>query len=169
MKYEPSLFVTNYEQIKEVFKIFNQVKVIALKLIISLIAFWIGLDLFFDATISDILSFGVTTTLITYFVADRILLSRIGKRNTLIAEFIIAYLIVWIFGSILLNGYLQIAWGSVISAGIITATEVFVHEYLLKKMPALKKERRQHRRFRPSLRYATEIAEEHEFKGRKKK
>ncbi len=140
----------------------EQVKVIIMKLMVCLIAFWIGLDLFFDASISDIVSFAVTTTAITYIVADRILLPRIGKMNTLMAEFILAYVVVWIFGSILLNGYLQIAWGSEISAGIITATEVFVHQYLLKHMPSKNKDRtqRQQRRFRPGFRYATEFAEE---------
>jgi hypothetical protein len=146
----------------------QQTKVILIKFIVCLIAFWIGLDLFFDAGFSDILSFAVTTTVITYFIADRILLPRIGKRNTLMAEFILAYTIVWIFGSILLEGYLQIAWGSIISAGIITAGEVFVHQYLLKHMPARKTVKRQHRRFRPaSLKYATEFAEEQDPRDKK--
>ncbi|MBN3556557.1 YndM family protein [Fictibacillus nanhaiensis] len=140
----------------------EQVKVIMMKLIVCIIAFWIGLDLFFDASISDIVSFAVTTTVITYVVADRILLPRIGKNNTLMAEFILAYIVVWIFGSILLNGYMQIAWGSVIAAGIITATEVFVHQYLLKHMTSINRDRtgRHQRRFRPGFRYATEFAEE---------
>ncbi|MBH0163564.1 YndM family protein [Fictibacillus sp. 7GRE50] len=149
----------------------DQVKVIIMKFLVCLIAFWIGLDLFFDASISDIVSFAVTTTAITYIVADRILLPRIGKNNTLMAEFILAYMVVWIFGSILLNGYMQIAWGSVIAAGIITATEVFVHQYLLKHMPSKNKERngRQQRRFRPGFRYATEFAEEQDPRNKNNK
>lgn len=147
----------------------EQVKVIIMKLIVCLIAFWIGLDLLFDATLSDIVSFAVTTTAITYIIADRILLPRIGKRNTLMAEFILAYVVVWIFGSILLDGYLQIAWGSVIAAGIITAAEVFVHQYLLKHISAKNSDRKQHRRFRPGLRYATEFAEEQDPRGKNKK
>lgn len=144
-------------------------KVIIMKFIVCLIAFWIGLDLFFDATLSDVISFAATTTAITYIIADRILLPRIGKTNTLMAEFILAYLVVWIFGSILLNGYLQIAWGSVISAGIITATEVFVHQYLLKHIKGTAKNTRQQRRFRPGFRYATEFAEEQDPRGKKNK
>ncbi|KZE67670.1 hypothetical protein AWM68_18015 [Fictibacillus phosphorivorans] len=147
----------------------EQAKVIIMKFIVCLIAFWIGLDLFFDATLSDVISFAATTTAITYIIADRILLPRIGKTNTLMAEFILAYLVVWIFGSILLNGYLQIAWGSVISAGIITATEVFVHQYLLKHIKGTEKKPRQQRRFRPGFRYATEFAEEQDPRGKKNK
>jgi membrane protein implicated in regulation of membrane protease activity len=145
----------------------ERAKVIIMKFIICLIAFWIGLDLLFDATFTDIVSFAAATTVITYLIADRILLPRIGKRNTLIAEFIMAYFIVWIFGSILLNGYLQIAWGSVISAGIITATEVFVHQYIRKQISERNPEKRQQRRFRPGLRYATEFAEEQDPRGKK--
>jgi hypothetical protein len=148
----------------------EQARGILIKFIVSLIAFWIALDLFFDATISDVISFAVTATAVSYILADRILLPRLGKKNTLMAEFILIYMIVWIFGSILLNGYLQIAWGSIISAGIITAGEVFVHQYLLKHMPERKKVKRQHRRFRqPSLRYATEFAEEQDPRDKKKK
>ncbi|MCM3718708.1 YndM family protein [Fictibacillus phosphorivorans] len=148
----------------------EKAKGILIKFIVSLIAFSVGLDLFFDATISDILSFAVAATAISYILADRILLPRFGKKNTLMAEFILIYMIVWIFGSILLDGYLQIAWGSLISAGIITAGEVFVHQYLLKHMPERKKGKHQHRRFRqPRLRYATEFAEEKDPRDHKKK
>ncbi|MCK6256210.1 YndM family protein [Fictibacillus sp. KIGAM418] len=137
----------------------EQAKVILIKFIVSLIAFSIGLDLFFDATLTDIISFGVTVTAVSYILADRILLPRIGSTNTLMAEFILTYMIVWIFGAILLHGYLQIAWGSAISAIIITAAEVYVHRYLLKHLPERKREIRHHGAT-PKLRFVTEFAED---------
>jgi hypothetical protein len=78
----------------------------------------------------------------------------------LMADFILAYGIVWLFGSVLLNSYLQIAWGSAITAVILTATEVFVHRYLLSNLPAMRKRERRERNMSPNLQYATEFAEE---------
>ncbi|WNB93028.1 YndM family protein [Bacillus sp. NEB1478] len=145
------------------------IKALLLKFIVCLIAFSIGLDLVFDASIREIISFSITTTAVTYILADRILLPRIGNRNTLMAEFMIVYAIVWLFGSVLLNGYLQIAWGSAISAILLIAAEVFVHRYLIKNVPAVKTERRRVSRLRPNLRYATEFAEETDPDPKKKK
>jgi biotin transporter BioY len=135
-------------------------KVLLIKFVACLVAFYIGLDLFFNATIGDIVSFSVTTTIISYIIGDRILLPRIGNRNALMADFILAYGIVWLFGSVLLNSYLQIAWGSAITAVILTATEVFVHRYLLSNLPAMRKRERRERNMSPNLQYATEFAEE---------
>lgn len=97
------------------------------KFIICLVAYTIGLDLFFDATWTDILSFSLTIAIISYFVGDRILLPLIGSRNALVIDFFLAYGVVWLFGNVLFNRYEQIAWGSIISAIIITAGEIFVH------------------------------------------
>jgi hypothetical protein len=143
------------------------IKALLLKFIACLIAFSVGLDLFFDASIREIISFSITATVVTYVLADRILLPRIGKRNTLMAEFMMTYAIVWLFGAVLLNGYLQIAWGSAISAGIITAAEVLIHRFLFNNSPAVKTEKRRVSRLRPNLKYATEFAEEHDPKGKK--
>jgi hypothetical protein len=146
----------------------EQVKVLLFKFLASMAAFAVGLDLFFDAGIGDIFSFSIATTIITYILADRILLSRIGKTNTLLAEFILTYSLVWAFGAVLLNDYLQIAWGSIISAALLGVTEVFVHQYLLKQRPAQRTEKKHRRIRRPHLQFAAEFAEEHDPKGRNK-
>jgi hypothetical protein len=146
-------------------------KALLLKFIVCLIAFSIGLDLAFDASIREIISFSITTTVVTYILADRILLPRIGNKNTLMAEFMMVYAIVWLFGAVLLNGYLQIAWGSAISAIILTAAEVLVHRFLHKNVrsQSVRTEKRRVSRLRPNLKYATEFAEEHDTDPKKKK
>ncbi|RXY99998.1 YndM family protein [Fictibacillus sp. S7] len=147
----------------------EQAKVILLKFIVCLIAFSIGLDLFFDATLTDIISFSITTTVATYILADRILLPRIGQGNTLMAEFLLTYTIVWLFGSILLHGYLQIAWGSAISAVIITAGEVYIHKFLANHLPSASNREGvpSHPGTTPKLRFVTEFAEDEDPTKRK--
>ncbi|MGD6815960.1 DUF2512 family protein [Metabacillus sp. 84] len=109
----------------------NQLAVISVKFIIAAAAFAIGLDLFFEAGVPDILSFSLFAALATYLLGDRVIFPALGSRAAVITEFFTVYLGVWIFGSVLYENYLQIAWGSIISAVIFTAGEILVHLFLL--------------------------------------
>lgn len=108
----------------------NNVLVFIVKFVTCMIAYAVGLDLFFKAAWTDVVWFSVLTTIVSYITGDMILLSRIGNRNALIADFLLSYMVVWIFGSVLLHNYMQIAWGSIISAIIITTGEMIVHRML---------------------------------------
>jgi hypothetical protein len=109
----------------------NHITILLIKFITCLIAFTIGLDLFFEATMTDIVAFSLLVTTVSYLIGDRILLPRLGNINSVIVDFMISYTIVWIFGSVLLNNYLQIAWGSMIAAVIISTAEVVLHRFIL--------------------------------------
>ncbi|MCM3181859.1 YndM family protein [Priestia megaterium] len=137
----------------------NHATLLLIKFAAALIAFGIGLDLFFDATIGDIISFSLLTTVVTYLVVDRIVLPRVGNRDAIIVEFVLTYMSVWIFGTLLLDSYVQIAWGSIISAAIITFAEVFVHRYLFNHIET-KHTARTRPTFKRKLAYDTEFAEE---------
>ncbi|WP_458413719.1 YndM family protein [Schinkia sp. CFF1] len=137
----------------------SNISVLLIKFVTCVIAYAVALDLFFDATWTDILWFSGLTTIVSYLAGDRILLPRIGNANALIADFLLSYTLVWVFGSVVLNYYLQIAWGSFISAAIITAGEYFVHRILLRTMP----DESERRNIAPSkLAYAMEMSEEDE-------
>ncbi len=41
---------------------------------------------------------------------DKIILNRIGNTGAIMSDFLLTYLSVWIFGNILLDNYMQIAW-----------------------------------------------------------
>ncbi len=140
----------------------NKTIIFILKFAASLIAFAIALDLFFDAAFADIVSFSLLVTIMSYLLGDRIILPRLGNRSALIADFFLVYASVWVFGSVLLNSYLQIAWGSFIAAGIITLAEVFVHTYMLNRMEIAQDNRRSESGMNPRLAYGMEMAEEKE-------
>ena len=135
--------------------------ILLLKFVSCLIAFSVGLDLFFNANVTDIVTFSLAVTIISYFIGDQILLPRIGQSNALVADFFLAYLSVWIFGSVLLpDGYLQIAWGSIISAVLITGAEAFVHWFMVNRNFVDREDRREHYQQNPKLAYGVEMAEE---------
>jgi hypothetical protein len=138
----------------------NNTLILLLKFVSTVIAFAIALDLFFDAAFADIVSFSLLVTIMSYMLGDRIILPRLGNRNALIADFFLVYAVVWVFGSVLLNSYLQIAWGSVIAAAIITLSEVFIHRYLLNRMEVSQEEKRSESAMNPRLAYGMEAGEE---------
>lgn len=140
----------------------NKTLILILKLASAMIAFALALDLFFDATFADILSFSILVTAMSYLLGDRIILPRLGNRNALIADFFLVYASVWVFGSVLLNSYLQIAWGSVIAAGIITLSEVFVHRFLVNTRESSQEKESSQSALNPRLAYGMEMGEERE-------
>ncbi|PLT35814.1 YndM family protein [Bacillus sp. V5-8f] len=140
--------------------------VLIVKFIACVVAFAIALDLFFDADFADILSFSLIVTIVSYVIGDRMILPRLGNRNALIADFFLAYIMVWIFGNVLLHSYEQIAWGSIISASIITGAEVFVHRSLRSETTAGSPGRQQSG-YNRNLAYGTEIAEEQDPREKK--
>ncbi|MFA9559491.1 YndM family protein [Evansella sp. AB-rgal1] len=134
----------------------EHIKVLLLKFVASFFIFWISFDLFFDATFVDIVSFSLLVTIITYVIGDRMLLPRIGKRESVVVDFFLTYIVVWVFGGIVLDSYLLIAWGSIISATLLAGSEVFVHSYILKNVKPIRLEKQRHF----SQRFAFEFAEE---------
>lgn len=142
----------------------NQLTVLLIKFISCLLAFAIGLDLFFDATIGDIVSFSLLVTVVSYLLGDKILLPIVGNRKALIVDFFLAYMIVWIFGSVLLENYLQIAWGSILSASLISVAEMVVHRVLHRYNDTKEK---MISGFNPKMVYGMEMAEEQDPRDKK--
>jgi len=152
------LFNIDQNEVEEVLNM-NNMMALVIKFVTCLVAYAVGLDLFFNARWTDVALFSLTTTVVSYLAGDRILLSRIGNRNALIADFLLSYTIVWIFGSVLLHNYMQIAWGSIISAAVITVGEFFVHRILL----GSKSQGSQARKTVPDrLAYGMEMSEEND-------
>lgn len=137
--------------------------ILLLKFISCYLAFSIGLDLFFNADFVEIATFSLFLTIVSYLIGDRILLPRIGNSNALVIDFFLAYTSVWIFGSIVLNSYRQIAWGSIISAFIILGAEALIHKYMLRTvLNGHEGENREKNKQQPKLAYGLEMAEEEE-------
>lgn len=134
-----------------------------IKYIAAFIAYYIGLDLFFNATVTEVLSFSLLTTIISFVLVDRMILPRFGKMDAAISDFLLAYMIVWVFGNIFLTNYLQIAWGSIISATLITISEVFVHRYIRDDL--FSEGTYTYSTFKGNMAYGSEISDEKELES----
>ncbi|MEI4828452.1 YndM family protein [Bacillus sp. FJAT-53711] len=147
----------------------NHITILLLKFVSCMIAFAIGLDFFFDATIVDIFSFSLFITIASYMLGDLIVLPRAGNTAAIMVDFLFTYMSVWIFGSVLLDNYMQIAWGSILSAIVVTVAEVFIHRYLLSRISTGQTSERKGVNFHRSLAYGTEFAEEQNVTDAKKR
>ncbi|MED0963596.1 YndM family protein [Bacillus paramycoides] len=143
----------------------NDFTVIVIKFISSIIAFSIGLALFFPATLVQIISFSLFVTIVSYMFVNKIILNRIGDSAAIMTNFLLTYLSVWIFGNILLDNYMQIAWGSILSAIVFTLSEVIVHRFSHSRTRHNNDNIRINRRFA----YGTEFAEEQNILDKDKK
>lgn len=134
----------------------KHLNVLLIKFVASIFIFWISLGLLFNATFAEIISFSLLVTIISYFIGDQIILPRIGKKNTVVIDFFLTYIIVWVFGGVFFRSYLMIGWGSIISATLFAGSEVFVHSYIVKNIKPIVEEKQ--RSFNQS--FAFEFAEE---------
>ena len=142
----------------------NDFTVVLIKFISCIIAFSIGLALFFP-TFVQIISFSLFVTIVSYMFVDKIILNRIGNTGAIMSDFLLTYLSVWIFGNILLDNYMQIAWGSILSAIVFTLSEVIVHRFSGSHTRHHNDNIRINRRFA----YGTEFAEEQNILDKDKK
>ncbi|MEB5480329.1 YndM family protein [Shouchella clausii] len=135
------------------------------KFIASFIAFTIGFFYFPEATFVDVTTFALLVTVVSYIAGDLFLLPRFGNTIALVGDFLFTYLAVWIFGSVLFHNYMLIAWGSILSAFVITIGEVFVHRYMLKHSRSVKSNESTQTRFA----FNTEFGEDEDYSKIQKK
>lgn len=135
-----------------------------IKYIATFIAYYIGINLFFNATLTEVLSFSLLSTILSFFLVDRLVLPRYGKFDAAVADFILIYLSIWIFGNVFLHSYLQIAWGSVISAVLFTISEVFVHRYIVVDLFTDSRYKRTKTAFNNKIAYGSEFGDDEKFR-----
>ncbi|WP_010172619.1 DUF2512 family protein [Bacillus coahuilensis] len=75
----------------------NTLRLLSLKFVLSLVVYAISLDLFFEASLAQVVSFSVLSTILTYLTGIVILLKRLGSNSTLIVHFFTVYSIIWYF------------------------------------------------------------------------
>ncbi|MFC4620058.1 YndM family protein [Camelliibacillus cellulosilyticus] len=137
-----------------------------LKFISSLIAFAIGFNLFFRATVTEIVSFSLFLTVASFFLVELFVLPRVERSARAVIDFFLAYVSVWIFGTIFLNNYIQVAWGSLLSAVIFTAAEIVVHRYIIPSPYDDNVRDHGNAEAHRELDYGTEIADEFDHRDR---
>lgn len=135
----------------------DHLKALLLKLISSFVLLYIVFGIFTDMSVGRIFFTSLMVGVISYIIGDRLILPRSNNLVATIADFGLAFLIMW-----LLNRNEVLTWNlyemTLIAALGLTLFEYFFHNYLSRNTD--KKDRQRNEKTAGNLQYQTEAAEE---------
>ena len=108
------------------------IKPLLVKFVMIMAVLWIVLGLF-GVSFTDILLTSIVLTGVSY-IGDMFILPRVGNITATIADFGLAFVLIWLMGSILYEGPILLGLASLISSIIITGGEFIFHKYLQKQV-----------------------------------
>ena len=134
----------------------KHIKNLAIKFISICVVLFIILGLFYEMSFGNVLTISIVLTLAAYLIGDMFLLFRTNNTMATIADFGLAFLIIWLLGENLTHGD-SLMMPSLISAVCIALFEIFFHKYVSRQM-AIANENHHNRT--GNLRYQTEASRE---------
>ncbi|KXZ20721.1 hypothetical protein AXI59_13885 [Bacillus nakamurai] len=111
------------------------IKALAIKGIMTLIILYLVLGLGFNFTFGDALLMTIVLGAVSYFTGDLYVLPKWNNITAALADFGLAFLVVWLVGMPLSMGISggKLAFAALISAIIIAVAEYFFHFYIMRK------------------------------------
>ena len=110
----------------------KMIRPLILKFIMIMAVLWIVLGLYGVSFINILLTSVVLTGV--SFIGDLFILPKIGNVAATIADFGLAFVMIWLLGSALFTPSIRIGMASLVSAAIITVGEYLFHKYLQKQI-----------------------------------
>jgi hypothetical protein len=132
----------------------KHIKAIAIKFVSSLVLLSIILGLFFDMAFSNILLISLVLGVAAYFIGDLLILPRTNNTVATLADFGLAFLIIWLMSENLTYG------DNHFSMSLIAALGVALFEYMFHKYLARNILPDRGRQQTTTLQYQTEASEE---------
>ena len=126
----------------------NHVKALIMKFLMIAVVLLIILTGFFDVEFGDALLISAILTVVAYALGDLMIFRNVGdrskrteangvqsdhtKRNAIatISDIVVAFLVIWLMGEVLLADTQNLITAAIISAVVIGAGEWFFHKYL---------------------------------------
>ena len=99
------------------------------KFIMITAVLWIFLG-YFGFTIGNIIITSIVFMAVSYVVSDLFILPRFGNGAATVADFGLAWAMIWLLGSYLFGPLPGLGTASLITASIIAFSETFFHRYL---------------------------------------
>ncbi|MUK90196.1 DUF2512 family protein [Ornithinibacillus sp. L9] len=130
-------------------------KTLGIKLVVNIIVVYSIFGIFGNASLINLFWISLLVTGIAYLIGDLVILPRYGNAIATLADFPLAFLSLWILGSLLLAVGTPIVTTSLFAAFFISVAEPLIHAYLESHDTATKSNR-------PPIptRLQTEFAEE---------
>lgn len=135
----------------------EHLRAIAIKFIASLVLLYVILGLMYDMSFTNVFLISLVLGIASYVIGDLFLLPRTNNIIATIADFGLAFMIIWLMGESLTYGD-SLFTASLISAAGIALFEYFFHKYMARNV--LEEEEERGHRHRSNYRYQTEASEE---------
>lgn len=107
----------------------NHIKALTIKFISSLVLLYIVLGLLYDMSFSNVFLITLVLGLASYIIGDMFILPRSNNTVATLADFGLAFLVIWLMGESLTYGD-SLLTASLIAAAGIALFEYFFHKYV---------------------------------------
>lgn len=111
----------------------NHLKVLGIKLIVISIIVYSLFGILFNASLINLLWISLLVTGISYLIGDLFALRKYGNIVASIADFPLAFLLLWVLGNLFIDRGMPIALLSLTGAFFITLCEPLIHAYMQNK------------------------------------
>jgi hypothetical protein len=133
----------------------KHLRAIAIKFLASLVLLYIILGLMYDMSFTNVFLISLVLGLASYVIGDLFLLPKTNNTIATLADFGLAFMIIWLLGESFTYGESLLA-ASLISAAGIAIFEYFFHKYIAGNVL----EDQENSQRRSNYQYQTEAAEE---------
>lgn len=134
----------------------NHLKALAIKFILSLGLLYVVLGLIYDMSFGNVFLITMVLGVASYLIGDMLILPRTNNTIATIADFGMAFMIIWLMGENLTYGE-SLLYPSLIASVGVALFEYFFHKYVSNRVI---KESQSNRNQTGNLRYQTEASEE---------
>lgn len=134
----------------------KHIKALAIKFISSLVLLYVILGMFYDMSFGNVFLITLVLGAVAYIFGDMLILSKTNNTIATIADFGLAFLLIWLMGESLTFGDSLIV-PALLSAAGLALFEIFFHKYLANNVFDSREDRFNQT---GTLRYQTETSEE---------
>lgn len=138
----------------------QHVKAFLIKWVMITAVLWIVLTGFFGVSFINMFAIGIIVTGASYLTGDLLILPKSQNWVASIADFVLAFAIIWLLGSMLFAPNVPLGTAAFISALIIAIGEMFFHGYMIKTVLPDHSEDEHHRIDHPKGHLQAEFGEE---------
>lgn len=118
--------------------VMEHAKALVVKFIMVAVVLGIILSAIFNMPFGDMIATSVVLTILAYVLGDLMIFKRENEREedtqrnimATVADFVLAYLVVWLMGRSLAPDMDNLLWAALASSIVIAAGEWFFHKYL---------------------------------------
>lgn len=114
-------------------------KAFFIKLAMTMGILLLVLGLFFGVSIVNILFLGILLTIVA-FVADLVIMPRIGGLSATAGDLVLAFLVIYVYGLFLFDTYISVLSAAFLTSLFIAGGEFYFHKYLIDHHHLLKNE-----------------------------